>query len=70
MSYYEKHPLYRKVRLRYPVTEEIVRQRGVVRVSLALLFFLAQAIIFTSAPCIFRFGFRRLGYELLYSGMG
>ena len=30
VSYYEKHPLYRKVRLRYPVTEEIVRARGVV----------------------------------------
>jgi len=30
VSYYEKNPLYRKVRLRYPVTEEIVRQRGVV----------------------------------------
>lgn len=30
ISYYEKNPLYRKVRLRYPVTEEIVRQRGVV----------------------------------------
>lgn len=29
VSYYEKNPLYRKVRLRYPVTEEIVRQRGV-----------------------------------------
>lgn len=31
VSYYEKHPLYRKVRLRYPVTEEIIRTRGVVR---------------------------------------
>lgn len=30
VSYYEKNPLYRKVRLRFPVTEEVVRQRGVV----------------------------------------
>ena len=30
VSYYEKHPLFRKIRLRFPVTEDIVRQRGIV----------------------------------------
>ena len=39
VTYYEKHPLYRKVRLRYPVTEEIVRQRGVVNAFLFNLLF-------------------------------
>lgn len=28
ISYYEKHTLYRKVKLKYPVNEEVVRRIG------------------------------------------
>ncbi|XP_064466965.1 1-phosphatidylinositol 4,5-bisphosphate phosphodiesterase gamma-1-like isoform X2 [Ornithodoros turicata] len=28
VSYYEKHPLYRKVKLKYPVTEDVIRRIG------------------------------------------
>ncbi len=47
VSYYEKNPLYRKVRLRYPVTEEIVRQRGVVS-QLKIFVFRVFQVVFTS----------------------
>lgn len=31
VSYYEKHPLYRKVKLKYPVNEDVIRRIGTVR---------------------------------------
>ena len=27
VAYYEKHPLFRKIRLRYPITEDMIRQQ-------------------------------------------
>lgn len=30
VTYYEKHPLYRKVKLRYPVTEELLERYSTV----------------------------------------
>jgi phosphatidylinositol phospholipase C gamma-1 len=29
VEYYEKHPLYRKMRLKYPVDQELVEKQGV-----------------------------------------
>ena len=30
VNYYERHPLYKKIKLSFPVNQEIVRQRGLV----------------------------------------
>ena len=33
VQYYEKNPLYRKMKLRYPVNEQLIQMRGQVKSS-------------------------------------
>jgi len=35
VQYYSRNPLYRKMKLRYPVTEELLREKGVVSILIS-----------------------------------
>lgn len=42
INHYEQHPLYHRVKLSHPITEDSVRRMGVVSIKLIFFFFIKE----------------------------